>query len=65
MRQEKRKLTREQGEMRLTGLRILARTIAPARLGLLTEEEAVGSRPSGVRAHLGRRPLGKDGGHVR
>ncbi len=65
MRQKERRLTREQDELWLTGLRVLARIIARAHLGLPTEEEAAGSRTSGVRAHLGRRPLGKDGRHVR
>lgn len=65
MRQEKQRLTRAQDELRVSGLRIPARIIARAHLGLLAEEEAAGSRASGVCARSDRRPLGKDGGHVR
>ena len=64
MRQERR-LTREQHELQLNGLRIPARIIARARLGSLAEEEAADNRASRVHAHPDRRPLGKDGGHVR
>ncbi len=65
MRQEKQRLTREQNELRVSGLRILARIVARAHLGSLAEEEAADSRASGVHARSNRLPLGKDGGHVR
>lgn len=64
MRQEKQRLTREQNELRVSGLRILARIITRAHLGSLAEEEAADSRASGVHAHPDRM-LGRDGGHVR
>ena len=64
MRQERR-LTREQDELRPNGLRILARIIARAHLGLLAEEEAADNRAPRAHAHPDRRPLGKDGGYVR
>lgn len=65
MRQKTRRLTREQDELRMNGLRILAPMIARNHLGLLAEEDAADSHASGVRARSNRRLLGKDGGHVR
>ena len=64
MRQEQR-LTREQDELRLNGLRMLARIVVRTRLGSLAGEEAAHNRASRVHAYPDRRPLGKDGGHVR
>ena len=49
----------------MNGLRIQARIIARPHLGLLAEEETSGSEVLGVHVHSDRRPLGKDGGHVR
>ncbi|MYK33741.1 MAG: hypothetical protein F4045_01115 [Chloroflexi bacterium] len=65
MRQKKRRLTREQDELRLSRLRMLARIIARSYLGLLAKEEAAGSRALAVHLYLDRRPFEKDGGHVR
>ncbi len=65
MRQEKRKLTSEQDELRLNGLRILARIITRAHVGFLVEEEAAGRCAFCVRVHREYRSLRKDGGHVR
>ena len=65
MQQEKRRLTREQDELRESGLRILARLIARRCLDSLAEEEAAGSQAPGVRAHSDRRPRRRDDGHVR
>ncbi|GEM_PF-3964134 len=64
MRQKKRRLTSEQDEPRLNGLRIPARIISCAHLGLPAEEQASGNRAPGAHAHSRRRPIGKDGGHV-
>ncbi len=64
MRQKKRRLTSEQDELRLNGLRIPAPIISCVHLGLHPEEEASWSESPGVHAHSGRRPIGKDGGHV-
>ena len=65
MQQEKPRLTREQDELRVSGLRILACIIARAHPGALAEEEAADSRDSSVHAHPDRVLLGRDGGHVR
>ena len=64
MRQKKRRLTSEQDEPRLSGLRMPARTISCAHLGLPAEEEALRSEAPGVHAHSNHRPLMKNGGHV-
>lgn len=47
MRERKRRLTREQEELRLQGLRLLARLIVRAHLASLREqEERDGARPA-------------------
>ena len=64
MQQNKRRLTSEQDELRLNGLRMSARIFSCAHLSLHLEEEASGNRALGAHAHPRRRSIEKDGAYV-
>ena len=55
------RLTKKKEDLRLSGLRILARLIARAHMASIAEED---SAPDGG-AVVGREPLGGDGEHGR
>lgn len=66
MRGNRRRLTEEQEELRLNGLRIPARLIVHAHLDSLIDDAAEGGGGDAAPgAPPARKPLGKDGGHVR
>ncbi len=65
VRGDRRGLTEEQEELRLDGLRVLARVIVRAYLASLADDTAGARDDTAARTPPVRRPLGKDGGHVR